>query len=49
MQEKIIMVLNLCCLLQYDVPTHVGVLEEEVKEEIMETDIPSEGTCRCNV
>ena len=28
---------------QYDVPTYVGMLEEEVKDELMETDVPSEG------
>ena len=31
-----------CVMLQYDVPTFMG--EEETKEEIMETDVPSEGT-----
>lgn len=30
-------------LLQYDIPTYVGMLEEEVKDELMETDIPCEG------
>ena len=30
-------------LLKYDIPTHVGTLEEEVKDEIMETDAPPEG------
>ena len=35
---------------QYDVPTYVGVLEEEVKDELMETDVPSEGKdCPCAV
>ena len=33
-----------CVMLQYDVPTFMGVVEEETKEEIMETDVPSEGT-----
>ena len=32
-------------LLQYDVPTFVGAVEEELKDEIMQTDVPSEGTC----
>ena len=33
---------------QYDVPTYVGMLEEEVKDELMETDVPSEGKdCPC--
>ena len=32
-------------LLKYDIPTHVGTLEEEVKDEIMETDAPPEGVC----
>ena len=26
-------------LLKYDIPTHVGTLEEEVKDEIMETGV----------
>lgn len=33
-----------CVMLQYDVPTFMGVVEEETKEEIMETDVPTEGT-----
>ena len=34
-----------CCVvfLQYDVPTFVGTLEEGTKDEIMQTDVPSEG------
>ena len=37
-------------LFQYDVPTYVGMLEEEVKDELMETDVPSEGKgCPCVV
>ena len=36
--------LNLLLLFfQYDIPTYVGMLEEEVKDELMETDVPSEG------
>ena len=41
------MILNLL-FHQYDVPTYVGMLEEEVKDELMETDVPSEGKdCPC--
>lgn len=44
------MILNLLFFFQYDVPTYVGVLEEEVKDELMETDVPSEGKdCPCAV
>ena len=34
-----------CCalFLQYDVPTFVGTLDEGTKDEIMQTDVPSEG------
>ena len=34
-----------CCavLFQYDVPTFVGTLDEGTKDEIMQTDVPSEG------
>ena len=39
-------VLNFCPFFQYDVPTCVGILEEEAKDEIMETDVPSEGIYR---
>ena len=43
------MILNLL-FHQYDVPTYVGMLEEEVKDELMETDVPSEGKdCPCVV
>lgn len=40
-----------CVMLQYDVPTFMGVVEEETKEEIMETDVPTEGatTILCTV
>lgn len=31
------------CFLQYDIPTFVGTVEEETKDEIMQTDVPSEG------
>ena len=35
-------------ILQYDIPTYMGMLEEEVKDELMDTDVPSEGeNCQC--
>lgn len=34
---------NFLILFQYDIPTYMGMVEEEVKDELMDTDVPSEG------